>query len=279
MQDDWYIRYAANIVPVMARHKIVRKQSRNRTPRGEAGAIWIWGRHAVIAALANPDRIVRRLLMIDGTAFEGEARAEIVARETLAQFLPEGAVHQGLALLAEPLADPGITALCEAAAGRARAAIVVLDQVEDPRNVGAVLRSAAALGAIGLVVPERHAPRETGVLAKAASGALDLVPIARVTNLARALGAMKQAGLWCVGLDGGAGTALSASVLPDRTALILGAEGRGLRRLTAEHCDLLVAIPMSGGIASLNVSAAAAIALHAHAIGGPGPDAEPRPPG
>lgn len=264
----------------MARHKTGQKRGKNRAPRGEADTLWIWGRHAVAAALANPDRIVRRLLAVEETANEETAghRAEIVDREAMAQFLPEGAVHQGHALLTEPLADPGIAALCEIAAGRDRAAIVVLDQVQDPRNVGAILRSAAALGAIGMVLPERHAPRETGVLAKAASGALDLLPVVRVTNLARALGTMKQAGLWCVGLDGDAGTALSASVLPDRIALILGAEGRGLRRLTAEHCDLLVGIPMIGGIASLNVSAAAAIALHAHLSGGSSPDAAPRPP-
>ena len=140
----------------------------------------------------------------------------------------------------------------------------MLEQVQDPQNVGAILRTAAALGALGMVIPARHAPRETGVLAKAASGARETVPIARVTNLARALVILKSAGLWCVGLDAEAPTALSAQTLPEHICLVLGAEGRGLRRLTGEQCDLLVSISMSGGIGSLNVSAAAAIALHAH---------------
>ena len=191
---------------------------------------------------------------------------------------PRGAVHQGVALLAEPLEDLGIEALCAAAGARERAAVIVLDQVQDPQNVGAILRSAAALGAVGMVLPDRHAPRETGVLAKAASGALETVPVARVTNLARALAAMKAAGLWCVGLDADAPSALAPDTLPDRVCLVLGAEGRGLRRLTAQQCDLLLRIPMTGGAASLNVAAAAAIALHVHASCRQDPGAAPRPP-
>jgi len=252
---------------------MARRQRGNRTRPGNG--IWIWGRHAVTAALANPQRSNRRLLALEPIA-EG---AEVVDRETMAQILPEGSVHQGLALLTEPLADPGLESLCETAATRDRAAIVVLDQVQDPQNVGAVLRSAAALGAIGMVLPDRHAPRETGVLAKAASGALESVPVARVTNLARALIQLKAAGLWAVGLDGSGEMALSPTALPDRVCLVLGAEGRGLRRLTMESCDILVRIAMTGSIASLNVSAAAAIALHAHASAAAGPDEVPRPPG
>lgn len=244
------------------------RPARARRGRPETAAHWIWGRHAAGAALANPARRIRRHLALAGA--EGAA-AEIVSRDALERVLPEGAVHQGLAVLAEPLGDAGLDALCEAARARDRAAVVVLDRVQDPRNAGAVLRSAAALGAVGLVVPDRHTPRESGVLAKAASGALETVPIARVANLARALARMKEAGLWCVGLDASAGDALDPAALPDRAALVFGAEGRGLRRLTAVQCDLLARIPVSGGVASLNVSAAAAIALHAHARGAVSP--------
>ncbi len=247
-------------------------------PRSTGGAFWIWGRHAVAAARANPRRIVRRILAVEMGAGAGRD-AEIVERRALAGLLPRGAVHQGVALLAEPLEGPGIEALCVAVAARERAAVIVLDQVQDPRNVGAILRSAAALGALGVVLTDRHAPRESGVLAKAAAGALETVPVVRATNLARALAAMKAAGSWCVGLDAHAPDALTPGALPDRACLVVGAEGRGLRRLIAQRCDSLVRIPMIDGAASLNVAAAAAIALHVHAGGRPSPGAAPKPPG
>ena len=240
-----------------------------RSGRASREAVWLYGRHAVAAALANPRRGRLRFLAESGAGGPFAAHApEIVDRATLRQVLPDGAVHQGLALLAEPLPPAGLESLFARAEGRERAAAVVLDRVQDPQNAGAVLRSAAALGALALVVPDRHAPPETGALAKAASGALETVPVIRVANLARALGAMKESGFWCVGFDARAEAALSAGALPERCALVLGAEGAGLRRLTAETCDLLLHIPMAGGAASLNVSAAAAIALYAHAQAG-----------
>ena len=250
-------------MPSMARNKGKRQE------RGSRSAIWLYGRHAVAAALANPARGRLRFLAENEAAAAFAAHEpEIVERAVLRQVLPDGAVHQGLALLAEPLPDAGIDSLLSAAESRERAAAVVLDRVQDPRNVGAILRSAAALGALALVVPDRHAPPETGALAKAASGALERVPVIRAANLARALSEMKDGGFWCVGFDADSETELSPETLPDRCALVLGAEGRGLRRLTAETCDLLLRIPMARGAASLNVSAAAAIALYAHAQGG-----------
>ena len=242
------------------------RNKRERAGRAKRDPVWLYGRHAVAAALANPGRRRLRFLAESeaGAAFAAHA-PEVVDRAALRQILPDGAVHQGLALLAEPLAAAGIESLLHAAESRERAAAIVLDRVQDPQNVGAVLRSAAALGALGLVVPDRHAPPETGALAKAASGALESVPVIRVANLARALARMKAGGFWCVGFDAGAETALAPGALPERCALVLGAEGRGLRRLTAETCDLLLRIPMAGGATSLNVSAAAAIALYAHA--------------
>ena len=244
------------------------RNKRARAGRATRDAVWLYGRHAVAAALANPGRSwLRFLAESDRAAAFAGAAPEIVDRGELRRILPEGAVHQGLALLARPLSGAGIESLLEAAETRERAAAIVLDRVQDPQNAGAVLRSAAALGALGLVVPDRHAPPETGALAKAASGALESVPLIRVANLARALARMKAGGFWCVGFDAGAETPLAPGALPGRCALVLGAEGAGLRRLTAETCDLLLRIPMAGGAASLNVSAAAAIALYAHAQG------------
>ena len=255
----------------MTKATIVVSMTRNkgkRQGRGSRSAVWLYGRHAVAAALANPGRRRVRLLAESGAAAAfADHEPDIVDRAALRQVLPDGAVHQGAALLAEPLPDAGLDSLLAGAESRKRAAVVVLDRVQDPQNVGAILRSAAAFGALGMVIPARRAPPETGALAKAASGALERVPVIRAVNLARALAAMKDAGFWCVGFAADSETALSPGALPDRCALVLGAEGAGLRRLTAETCDLVLRIPMADGAASLNVSAAAAIALYAHAQG------------
>jgi 23S rRNA (guanosine2251-2'-O)-methyltransferase len=187
-------------------------------------------------------------------------KVQIVDRREIERLLPAGAVHQGVALLADPPPEPDIEDVLSAAADRAT--LVVLDQATDPRNIGAVLRAAAAFDAAAVIMPERHAPGSTGVLAKAASGALETVPLVRVTNLARALERLKEAGFWCVGLDGDGTVTIAEADLAGRLALVLGAEGAGLRRLTREHCDLVVRIPISQRIESLNLATAAAIALY-----------------
>ncbi|WP_147164137.1 23S rRNA (guanosine(2251)-2'-O)-methyltransferase RlmB, partial [Pararhodospirillum oryzae] len=231
------------------------------------GGVWLFGHHAVEAALANPARRVRALYALPGAAealppdliARPGLDRRVVDRDTLEALLPPGAVHQGLALGVAPLPAPDLDAL---AARPGPGVIAVLDQVSDPHNVGAVLRSAAAFGVRAVVVQDRHSPDETGTLAKAASGALERVPLVRVSNLARALDALKEHGYWCAGLEAGAPTTLAQTRLDQRAVLVLGSEGAGLRRLVREHCDVLACLPMAGPMESLNVSNAAAIAFY-----------------
>ena len=233
---------------------------------------WVYGRHPVAALLANPARRVRRAIALadaqewlaervgEARARRGEGlRAETVERETLDELLPPGAVHQGVAVRADALPELGID---DVSAAEGPAVIVFLDQVSDPHNVGAVLRSAAVFGARAVVVPEHGSPPLTGVLAKAASGALEHVPLVRVTNLVRALERLKKAGFWSVGLDEAGDRPLAELGMSGRIALVLGSEGEGLRRLTRERCDHLARLPARGPLASLNVSNAAAVALY-----------------
>ncbi len=248
--------------------------ARPDAPRSGGGEHWLAGTHAVLAALANPAREIRRLVMTREAADNLGGRlgelaatrrlpgAEILGRADIDRLLPPGMVHQGIAILARPLPGVSIEELARRAAGRERAVVVVLDQVTDPHNVGACLRSAAAFGALALVVPDRHAPEETAALAKAASGAVERLPLVRVTNLARALDTLKEAGFWVAGLAADGPVTLAQANLTGRAALVLGAEGDGLRRLTRERCDLLVRLPMSGAVESLNVSNACAVALY-----------------
>ena len=238
---------------------------------------WLYGRHTVVAALANPERVWRRLVVLageetDAAALAAEARAErrgegeavqVLDRPAMAALLPDGAVHQGWALEVEPLVPPDLDDVLRAAdVAEGRSIVLVLDQVTDPHNVGAVLRSAAAFGAAAVIVAEHAAPPATGVLAKAASGALDLVPLVRIVNLARALDRLKEAGFWCCGLDADAPETLAALDLGPRAALVLGSEGGGLRRLVRERCDYLARLPTRPELPSLNVSNAAAVALY-----------------
>jgi 23S rRNA (guanosine2251-2'-O)-methyltransferase len=188
--------------------------------------------------------------------------AEILDRASLDRALPQGAVHQGVAVLAEPLPEPDLDEVLDGLAAAGSASILLLDQVTDPQNVGAVLRSAAAFGAAAVVTLRHHSPPMTGALAKAASGAAEHVKLVRVGNLAQAIERLKASRFWCVALDGAAEQDLSATDLAGRVALALGAEGPGLRRLTRERCDLAARLPTSGPIGDINVSNAAAVALY-----------------
>src|SRR3954469_19376457 len=226
-----------------------------------------WGRHAVSAALANPERVVRRVwgtreALAAFGGFPSDLPVTYAEVADLGRLVPHDAPHQGVVIEVDPLPDIWLGDLLEQGVGNDRP-LVILDQVTDPHNVGAVLRSAAAFDALGLITQDRHAPPESGALAKAASGALETVPWVRVVNLARALDEMAQAGFWRIGLAGEAETDLADALGPQRLALVLGAEGEGMRQNTEAHCDALARLPIGGAIESLNVSNAAAIALYA----------------
>jgi len=242
-----------------------------------AREFWIYGRHTVAAALANPERRWHRLAALAG--HEPEARAllsgalatrcgkgepiQVLDRDDFAALVSEGAVHQGLALAVEPLAEPDLQdALRRAPTPPARSVVVLLDQVSDPHNVGAVLRSASAFGALAVVLPMHGAPPVTGALAKAASGALESVPLVRVVNLARAVDQLKDAGFWICGLDETAAQTLAALDLGEQVALVLGSEGGGMRRLVRERCDYFARLPTRSQQSTINVSNAAAVALY-----------------
>jgi 23S rRNA (guanosine2251-2'-O)-methyltransferase len=240
-----------------------RGKPRHASRRPDTERILLFGVHAVEAALANPKRNVVRLLATENAAHRlapqllkrGLTPEEASPRD-LDRLLGPDAVHQGVALEAEPLPPAELDEVS------LDGILLVLDQVTDPQNVGAALRSAAAFGAAGLVLTERHSPPLQGVLAKAASGALDIVPVILVKNLAQALAELGERGFMRVGLAEEATEGLEAAPLARPLALVLGAEGKGLRQLTKEHCDQLCRISTQSGFASLNVSNAAAIALH-----------------
>lgn len=240
---------------------------RARRPEQNSGILRIYGVHAVEAALANPHRKIRAIHATANAAQRiepllGGKQPEVrtVTPKDLDRMLGEDTVHQGILIEAEPLAEPSIDDLREARL------LLVLDQITDPHNVGAILRSAAAFGVDALIMTARHSPPLHGALAKAASGALEHVPVVLVPNLARALGQIGDLGFTRLGLDSGGTSALEDYPATERLALVLGAEDRGLRRLSAENCDAICALTTFGPIASLNVSNAAAIALHHAAL-------------
>jgi len=225
-----------------------------------------WGRHAVIAALENPERIIRKIW---GTrealsALDLPPGLTIVYSEVtdLGRMVPNDAPHQGIVIEVEPLEEIWLGDLLSAGE-EDRRPLLVLDQVTDPHNVGAILRSAAAFDALGIVTQDRHSPPESGAVARAASGTLEIVPWVRVVNLARALDDIGEAGFWRIGLAGEAKQTLAEAMGGARVALVLGAEGEGMRHNTAEHCDQLARLPIARSVESLNVSNAAAIALYA----------------
>ena len=240
---------------------------KDRKTLADSSQLYIYGSHAVRAAVDNPKRHIKNLYLTENAAHE---LAEVLARRgitaeirkpaQLAALLPADAVHQGMVLETMPLAEPDLADL--AASGKL---MLVLDQVSDPRNVGAILRAAAVFGAGGISLPRRNSPPPSGALAKTASGALEVVPMAPVTNLARALESLHKAGYMSVGLDERGDTLIGDVPKDGPLAVVMGAEGPGLRRLTRETCDMLARLPVAddAGFATLNVATATAVTLYA----------------
>jgi 23S rRNA (guanosine2251-2'-O)-methyltransferase len=248
----------------------------NRERPGKKQENWIYGLHAIEAALANPRRNLHRAVLTAraaealGPKLAGRVRVEPADIEAIARLLPPGAVHQGAALSCDPLPARDLDELL--ASSRAgldpanqsetRRIVLVLDQLSDPHNVGAILRTAAAFAVTAVVVQDRHAPPQSGALTKAASGAMEIVPYVEVVNIARALDKLGEAGFWRIALVGDGQEPIAQAAAQGDIALVVGSEGDGIRRLVREHCDTTAFIPIDKAMESLNVSNAAAIALY-----------------
>lgn len=228
-------------------------------------ALRFWGRHAVEAALTNPERQVRRIWASREAAgnydFDAAIPMSFAEAPDLGRLVPSDAPHQGIVIEVDRLPDIWLGDLI--AEAEDHRPLLVLDQVTDPHNVGAILRSAAAFDALGIVTQDRHSPPESGALAKAASGALEIVPWVRVVNLSRALEEMAEGGFWRIGLAGETDDVLADALGPKRIALVLGAEGEGMRANVRDHCDAIARLPIAERMESLNVSNAAAVSLYA----------------
>src|SRR5262245_12854207 len=255
-----------------ARPKVTRPDARARrrrpprymgSPHGDGDSpVVLYGWHTVSAALRNPARRVRRLWATENAihrlaeaGISPSVAPELVRPDDLAARLPPDAVHQGLLVEADPLEGGAVEDL-------QGGIVLALDQITDPHNVGAIVRTAAAFGVIAIVTTARHSPEATGVLAKSASGGLEAVPLVTVTNLARGLETMRASGFLLVGLAGDGPVDLATADLRAPLALVLGAEGKGLRQLTRTTCDVVARIALPGEVQSLNVSNAAAVALY-----------------
>lgn len=248
-------------------------QNTEAKPIEKGGGLWLFGKHPVLAALRNPKRPIKRLLvtkksadhyLADFTDINQNNRdltPEITSADVIESLLPEDCIHQGIALLTAPLPAIDLEDCCTIE-GDDSHLILILDQITDPHNVGAIIRSAAAFGARAIISPDRHSPPESGTLAKSASGTLEVVPWVRVTNLSRALDQLAELGYWRLGMDGQAELSIKQADFGKNIALIMGAEGRGLRKGTQDHCDALIKLPIQRTVESLNVSNAAAIALY-----------------
>lgn len=228
----------------------------------ESGHYWLYGIHAVQAALDNPKRVKRRMLCTAPTIGKlqipkHQKPLQLESKE-LARLLGEQTVHQGCALEVQPLPQPSLETAAEQST-----CLLMLDQVSDPHNIGAMLRSAAAFGAGGIIMQDKHAPKENATIAKIAAGGLEHVPLIKVTNLTRALESLREFDFWSIGLDGEAQNLLSTLSAPEKKVIVMGSEGKGLRPLVAKSCDYMAKLPIHRQMESLNVSVAAGIALYA----------------
>ena len=227
--------------------------------------MFLYGKHVVSLAVKNPRRKIKEIYAMKETLAEMHLPSNLPVRpadrHSLDLLVGPGAVHQGIVAKCDPLPPVDLKDFIASVENKEKCLIVILDQVTDPHNIGAIMRSAVAFHAEAVIMPEAGAPNETGVLAKSASGATELIPLIRVSNLARAMEMLKKVGFWCVGLDGYAKDFITDHKLPKKCVMIFGAED-GMRRLTMENCDMVVKLPMNPAIESLNVSNAAAVAMY-----------------
>ena len=241
------------------------KFSKN-TPSSSKQALVLYGRHAVLAALKNPARHIEKILCTKENATEilqiTSFTPQIVERKEIDKLLPADAVHQGFALFCSRLPNVSLEEIIEQAQNKTSCHVLILDQVTDPQNIGAIIRSAVAFETLALIVQDKNSPLENGAMDKAAAGMIEHLPIARVTNLSRAIEKLKEAGFWTIGMDGYAKTTLDKLDSSGKTAIIMGSEGKGMRRLVEENCDISVRLPISPLTESLNVATAAAITLY-----------------
>lgn len=254
----------------MSKGKFNRQVPSNQ--RSGKNSLILYGRHAVFAAIANTERQITKILCTKDNFEEIDAQCDrhevdtrkinIVDRKEIDKILPVDAVHQGFAMYCHELPDYSIEEICDMAVEQERCHVLILDQVTDPQNIGAIIRSCAAFNTLALVIQDKNSPCETGSMAKAAAGALEITPVCRVTNLARAIEQLKEVGFWTVGMDGHSETTIDKLNKAGKTAIIMGSEGKGMRRLVEESCDSVVKLPISEKVESLNVSTAAAIALY-----------------
>ncbi|MBQ9235614.1 MAG: 23S rRNA (guanosine(2251)-2'-O)-methyltransferase RlmB [Alphaproteobacteria bacterium] len=241
------------------------KHKKNNAPFTNSELI-IYGRHAVLAALSNPKRKISKLLCTAENLAEatriGRISPQVVEKRELDKLLGESAVHQGWTAFAQRLDDWSLDDLLAAAENTAECHILILDQVTDPQNIGAIIRTAVAFDTLALVVQDKNSPCESGAMDKAAAGMIEHLPIVRAVNLARAIERLKEAGFWIIGMDGYAKLTPSELKKGGKTAIVMGSEGKGMRRLIEESCDIAVRLPISAKVESLNVGIAAAIALY-----------------
>ena len=223
----------------------------------------LYGRHAVLSALQNPVRKKIKLLCTKDVAGEvAQYSPQIVDRKEIEKLLPPDSVHQGFALVCNELPPISLEEIIEIANTKDSCTILILDQVTDPQNIGAIIRSAVAFDTLALVIQDKNSPPETGTMAKASAGMIEHLPIVRVTNLSRAINQLKDAGFWTIGMDGYAQNTPANIKKGGKNAIIMGSEGKGMRRLVEENCDITVKLPMNPKVESLNVATAAAIVLY-----------------
>ncbi len=240
---------------------------KNPKKKMNTNGVILYGRHAVMAALENPARKIHKLVCTSDNAVSLRAKYPnlnivIADKKDIDKLVPADAVHQGFVLYCSELDNLSIEELCTMTANDKKCNVLILDQVTDPQNIGAIIRSCAAFGTKALIVQDKNSPTESGAMAKAAAGTMEFLPIVRVTNLARAIETLKKNGFWVVGMDGYAKDNVDKIDKNAKLAVIMGSEGSGMRRLIEESCDITVRLPINEKVESLNVSTAAAVVLY-----------------